>query len=94
VTGAAASTGGGQAVLMTVGLVVFGGLLVLVGRRTRRGGRTAPEAGPGRPGPRARRLDDSGPYVLDVTEEVRRRRAGQRMVDARPTEPFDVSSIF
>jgi hypothetical protein len=68
---------------MTVGLVVFGGLLVLVGRRSRRGGRAAGTKAGGR-------LDDSGPYVMDVTEEVRRRRAA----DSRPTEPFDVSSIF
>ncbi len=95
VTGPAAGTGGGeQAVLMTVGLAVFGGLLVLAGRRSRRGRRATPEAGPRRPGARAGHLDDSGPYVVDVTEEVRRRRAAQGVVDARPTEPFDVSSIF
>jgi hypothetical protein len=161
VTGPAAGQGDGeQAVLMTVGLLVFGGLLVLVGRRSRRGGRTAwaartertertggpepagragrsgrtrwaadgtgTEAGgrmrPGaragrsrhrrgadgtgtgtgmggrmRPGARAGHLDDSGPFVVDVvdvTEEERQRRAARGVVDARPTEPFDVSSIF
>jgi hypothetical protein len=125
-TGPAAGQGGGeQAVLMTVGLLVFGGLLVLVGRRSRGGGRTAraarteraggPEptgrAGRGghrrgadgagtaaggriRPGARAGHLDDSGPHVVDVTEEVRQRRAARGVVDTRPTEPFDVSSIF
>ncbi|HEX4254237.1 MAG TPA: hypothetical protein VH089_04060, partial [Streptosporangiaceae bacterium] len=90
VTGPAAGLGGGeQAVLMTVGLAVFGALLVLAGRRSRRGGQ-ARRAGPTAGG----RLDDSGPYVVDVTEEVRRRRAARGVVDARPTEPFDVSSIF
>jgi ricin-type beta-trefoil lectin protein len=96
----AADQGGGeQAVLMTVGLLVFGGLLVMIGRRSRRGRRAADGAGPeagGRawPGTRAGRRDDSGPYVVDVTEEVRRRRAAQEVADSRPTEPFDVSSIF
>ena len=37
---------------------------------------------------------DDGPYVVDVTEEVRRRRAAAEVVDLRPTEPFDVSSIL
>jgi hypothetical protein len=103
VTGPAAGQGGGQqAVLMTAGLLVFGGLLVLLGRRSRPGGRIGPVAGAGgtdaggRPGPgtRAGRLDDSGPYVVDVTEEVRRRRAARGVADTRPTEPFDVSSMF
>jgi hypothetical protein len=38
--------------------------------------------------------EDDGPYVVDVTEEVRRRRAAPAVVDLRPTEPFDVSSIL
>jgi hypothetical protein len=93
VAGPAAGQGGGeQAALMTAGLVLFGGLLVLVGWWSRRG-RRARVAGPG--GLTAGgRLDDSGPYVVDVTEEVRRRPPPQSVVDTRPTEPFDVSSIF
>ncbi|HEY2519816.1 MAG TPA: ricin-type beta-trefoil lectin domain protein [Streptosporangiaceae bacterium] len=73
--GPAAGQGNGrQAVLMTAGLLVFGGLLVLMGRRPRR---------------RARRVAEAG-----VTDGVLRRRAAQEVADPRPTEPFDVSSIF
>jgi hypothetical protein len=32
--------------------------------------------------------------VVDVTDEALRRRAAREVVDARPTEPFGVSSIF
>ncbi len=94
---AAGQASGQQAVLMTVGLVLFGVLLVLVGRR--RGGQRSGEAGGAGDAERAERadrgqaaLDDSGPYVVDVTKEVRRRAA--QGVDSRPTEPFDVSSTF
>jgi hypothetical protein len=85
--GPAAGQGDGElAVLMTAGLLGFGGLLVAVGRRSRRPGRTGTNQ-------RAGVLDDDGPYVLDVTEEARRRRAAREVVDARPTETFDGSSI-
>ena len=40
-----------------------------------------------------RRADDSGPYVVDVTDEVARR-ASQEVVDTRPTMPFDTRSLL
>jgi len=133
---AAGQASGETAALMTAGLVMFGGLLVLAGRRSRRRARDGPERDvdgpdrrrPGRPGDAAGWLrtgrtrtdrtagetgrarsagaeavrirgwatarEDDGPYVVDVTEEVHRRRAAPEVVDLRPTEPFDVSSIL
>ena len=80
--GPAAGQGGGeQAVLMVAGLLAFGGLLVLVGRRSRQRGRTG-RPGPGRRTGGSRRAERTG-------------RTGQEaVVDSRPTEPFDVSSTF
>ncbi len=36
---------------------------------------------------------DSGPYVVDVTDEVARRQPAQEVADTRPTKPFDVRSL-
>jgi hypothetical protein len=77
---------GELAVLLTAALLGFGGLLVAVGRRSRRPGRTGTSH-------RAGVLDHDGRHRLDVTEEARRRRGARPVMDARPTEPFDGSSI-
>jgi hypothetical protein len=105
----AGQASGGTAALMTAGLLVFGGLLVLAGRRSRRRAAGGPARAPegtrravGETGQAeavrvrgwATAREDDGPYVVDVTEEVRRRRAAPAVVDLRPTEPFDVSSIL
>jgi hypothetical protein len=72
------------AILLAGLLVVIGATLVLFGRRSRKATRPRPEPHPGLD----RTADDSGPYVVDVTDEVARRRAAQEVADTRPTMPF------
>jgi hypothetical protein len=76
------------AILLAGLLVAAGTALVLFGRRSHKATRPRPE-----PHPQLDRTDDSGPYVVDVTDEVARRRASQEVVDARPTMPFDTRSL-
>ena len=79
------------AILLAGLLVVTGLALVLFGRRSRKATRPRSRPEPS-PGP-DRTADDSGPYVVDVTDEVARRRASQGVVEARPTVPFDTRSL-
>ncbi|HXP54644.1 MAG TPA: hypothetical protein VN847_06800, partial [Streptosporangiaceae bacterium] len=72
-------------------LLVIGTALLLFGRRSRKATRPRPE--PERWPGLDRRADDSGPYVVDVTDEVARR-ASQEVVDTRPTMPFDTRSLL
>jgi Ricin-type beta-trefoil lectin domain len=92
-TGASAAAGGGLllAALLAGLLLITGATLVYFGRRSRRAGRSRPSAHPA-VGPAAGAPDD-GPYVVDVTGEVAQRQRAQGEVDARPTQPFDVSSL-
>jgi hypothetical protein len=92
VTAAASPGGAGYsglplAALLTGLLLVAGATLVFFGRRSRSRGHPAP----GQAGRQA--ADDTGPYVVDVTAEVARRRA-RGLVDTRPTEPLDVTSLL
>jgi hypothetical protein len=87
--GAGAAAGGGLllAALLAGLLLMTGATLVYFGRRSRRAGRSRPALGPAADTP------DDGPYVVDVTDEVAQRQRAQGVVDPRPTEPFDVSSL-
>jgi hypothetical protein len=89
--GAGAAAGGGLllAALLAGLLLMTGVTLVYFGRRSRR---SRPFAHPA-VGPAAGAAHDDGPYVVDVTDEVAQRQRAQGEVDARPTEPFDVSSL-
>jgi hypothetical protein len=78
------------AILLAGLLVVTGTALVLFGRRSRKATRPRPEPYPGLD----RTADDDGPYVVDVPDEVTRRRASQEVVDTRPTMPFDTRSLL
>lgn len=78
------------AILLAGLLVVAGTALVLFGRRSRKATRPRPE-----PYPKLdRTADDSGPYVVDVTDEVARRRAPPEGVNTRPTMPFDPRTLL
>jgi hypothetical protein len=92
--GTSAAGGGGLllAALLAGLLLMTGATLVFFGRRSRRAGRSRPSARPA-VGPAASTPHDDGPYVVDVTNEVAQRQRTQGVVDTRPTEPFDVSSL-
>jgi hypothetical protein len=89
--GAGAAAGGGLllAALLAGLLLMTGATLVFFGRRSRAARRPAAPSALGR----AADTPDDGPYVVDVTDEVAQRQRAQGVVDARPTEPFDVSSL-
>ncbi len=88
------AAGGGLllAALLAGLLLMTGATLVFFGRRSRRAGRSRPAAHPAA-GPATGAPHDDGPYVVDLTDEVAQRQRAQGEVDARPTEPFDVSSL-
>jgi hypothetical protein len=90
--GAGAAAGGGLllAALLAGLLLMTGATLVFFGRRSRAARRPAARPALGRA---AGTPDDDGPYVVDVTDEVGGRQRAQEVVDSRPTEPFDVSSL-
>jgi hypothetical protein len=82
------------AILLAGLLLVIGTALLLFGRRSRKATRPGPEPEPEQWPRLDRRADDSGPYVVDVTDEVARRRASPEVVDTRPTMPFDTRSLL
>jgi hypothetical protein len=92
--GAGAAGGAGLllAGLLAGLLLVAGATLVFFGRRSRS---RRHQAGRPVPDPVLRRAvaGDDGLYVVDVTAEVARR-AAQGVVDGRPTEPLDVTSLL